>query len=201
MTIPRKLLVPLALALLPLASPAADLAAARRPPVKEPRYESGSPRYCLLVFGPKAATRVWLVIDGRTLYADRNGNGDLTEPGERKKALTWGGPEGTLFEFGNLTQLRGRKVHLTVQFQGRADRSDTVFISVAGKPYQSAGHDAAGALHFAARPQDAPVIHVGGPPRFIPAGDLVFRRGAEGQTLSVRLGSQGLGKGTFDLFD
>ena len=45
----------------------------------------------LLVFGPKAEHRSWLVVDGdgieadsgRVLYLDRNGNGDLTEPGDR----------------------------------------------------------------------------------------------------------------------
>jgi hypothetical protein len=52
------------------------------PPVKEPRYRN-EPRYALLVFGPKRATRVWMVLDGTTLYVDRNGNGDLTEPGKR----------------------------------------------------------------------------------------------------------------------
>jgi hypothetical protein len=35
------------------------------------------------VFGPEAKTRVWLVLDGDVLYVDRNGNGDLTEDGER----------------------------------------------------------------------------------------------------------------------
>ena len=34
-------------------------------------------------FGPNAEARVWVVIDGDVLYLDRNGNGDLTEPGER----------------------------------------------------------------------------------------------------------------------
>jgi RNA polymerase sigma factor (sigma-70 family) len=52
------------------------------PPVKEPRYRN-EPRYALLVFGPKRETRVWMVLDGTTLYVDRNGNGDLTEPGEQ----------------------------------------------------------------------------------------------------------------------
>ena len=49
---------------------------------KEPRYESKSPWYCLLLFGPEAKAKVWLVLDGDKLYVDRNGNGDLTEPGE-----------------------------------------------------------------------------------------------------------------------
>ena len=49
---------------------------------KEPKYVAASQEYCLLAFGPKAETRVWLVRDGDVLYVDRNGNRDLTEPGE-----------------------------------------------------------------------------------------------------------------------
>ena len=41
-----------------------------------------NPRYCLLLFGPQAKTRVWIVEAGEMLYVDRNANGDLTEPGE-----------------------------------------------------------------------------------------------------------------------
>jgi hypothetical protein len=52
------------------------------PPTKEPKYQN-EPRYALLVFGPKHEQRIWMVLDGTTLYVDRNGNGDLTEPGER----------------------------------------------------------------------------------------------------------------------
>lgn len=61
---------------------AADLSRVNRTIVREPAYRS-KPKYCLLVFGPKAKTRVWLVQDGDTLYVDRNGNGDLTEPGKK----------------------------------------------------------------------------------------------------------------------
>jgi hypothetical protein len=62
--------------------PAADLGAIDRTIAREPAYKSKTPKYCLLVFGPEAKTRVWLVLDGDTLYVDRNGNGDLTEKGE-----------------------------------------------------------------------------------------------------------------------
>jgi hypothetical protein len=51
--------------------------------VKEPAYQTKSPKYALLVFGPEARLRIWIVLDGETLYVDRNGNGDLTERGER----------------------------------------------------------------------------------------------------------------------
>jgi hypothetical protein len=72
-----------ALLLVPGLAGAADLTKIDRTLIKEPAYVSKQPRYCLLVFGPEATTRVWLVADGDYLYVDRNGNGDLTEPGER----------------------------------------------------------------------------------------------------------------------
>jgi hypothetical protein len=59
-------------------APATDLAKIDRSIAKEPAYKT-KPKYCLLVFGAEAKHRVWLVVDGDTLYVDRNGNGDLTE--------------------------------------------------------------------------------------------------------------------------
>lgn len=59
-----------------------DVSKIDRTVVKEPRYTTKSPWYCLLLLGPEAKTKVWLVLDGDKLYVDRNGNGDLTEPGE-----------------------------------------------------------------------------------------------------------------------
>jgi hypothetical protein len=75
-------------ALLPLllvmpASLADDLAKIDRTIRKEPAYRTNAPKYGLLVFGPGGKDRVWLVRDGDTLHVDRNGNGDLTEPGEK----------------------------------------------------------------------------------------------------------------------
>ena len=67
-----------------MASPAlggVDLTKIDRAITREPAYQSKSPRYCLVLFGPEALTRVWVVRDGNTLYVDRNGNGDLTEDG------------------------------------------------------------------------------------------------------------------------
>ena len=80
-----RLLPILSLFALSSAAAAADLAKIERKIVKEPVYRS-RPKYCLLVFGPQAKTRVWLVHDGDTLYVDRNGNGDLTEPDEEVAA-------------------------------------------------------------------------------------------------------------------
>jgi hypothetical protein len=60
-----------------------DLAKLDRSIAKEPSYGS-APHYALLVFGPEAAHRSWLVMDGdNLLFVDRNGNGDLTDPEDR----------------------------------------------------------------------------------------------------------------------
>ncbi|HEY8747850.1 MAG TPA: hypothetical protein VIM11_07740 [Tepidisphaeraceae bacterium] len=72
-----------------LPSGAADLTKIDRSLVKEPKYNT-EPYYALLVFGPNAEKRVWLVVDGDVLYVDRNSNGDLTEANERV-ALDIGG--------------------------------------------------------------------------------------------------------------
>src|SRR4029077_17075723 len=60
-----------------------DLSKIDRRIAKEPVYQTKTPKYCLLVFGPEAKHRIWLVLDGDTLYVDRNGNGDLTEKSEK----------------------------------------------------------------------------------------------------------------------
>src|SRR5262249_28937231 len=83
------------LALPPIAA-ATDLKKVDRSIVKEPAYVTKQPRYCLLVFGPQATTRVWLVADGDFLYVDRNGNGDLTDPGERVRFSGLREGQGTL---------------------------------------------------------------------------------------------------------
>jgi hypothetical protein len=74
---------------------------------KEPAYESKAPQYGLLRFGLGGKNSVWLVRDGANLYVDRNGNGDLTEPGEKVAAKVGAGAdpeaEGYAFEVGDVS--------------------------------------------------------------------------------------------------
>ncbi|MCI0642813.1 MAG: hypothetical protein L0Y72_17845 [Gemmataceae bacterium] len=52
---------------------AGDLSKIERTIGKEPAYQS-KPKYCLVVFGPEAKSRVWLVLDGETLFAGDGGD-------------------------------------------------------------------------------------------------------------------------------
>ena len=46
---------------------AVDLSKIERTIRKEPAYQSKKPKYCLLVFGPEAKSRAWVVLDGDAL--------------------------------------------------------------------------------------------------------------------------------------
>ena len=114
----------LAVLLVASAAVAADPPKFDRAVGKEPKY-AGQPVYALLTFGPDAAHRVWLVRDGDTLYVDKNGNGDLTDPGEAvaktKPRKGREDDEGKTFEIGDITL--GGKTHkgLTVYATPLAD--------------------------------------------------------------------------------
>ena len=127
---------------------AADLIKIDRTIAKEPVYQN-KPKYCLLVFGSDAKTHVWLVIDGDVLYVDRNGNGDLTEKGERMAILA---PEGEITE-----PDRGTK-HTALRVTPQKDGGIMVSLMAEGKYRQRSGP-----VTFAGRPQEAPIIHFDGP--------------------------------------
>ncbi|HQR06802.1 MAG TPA: hypothetical protein PLN21_08275 [Gemmatales bacterium] len=65
--------------------PASSLDKLPRTIKKQPNY-LGKPGYLLLVFGDDLKQCRWLVVDGKTAYFDRNGNGDLTDPEDRIEA-------------------------------------------------------------------------------------------------------------------
>jgi len=126
---------------------ALDLSKIERTIRKEPAYKS-KPKYCLLVFGPEAKTRIWLVMDGDVLYVDKNGNGDLTEEGERITAK-----EG-LFEAGDIidvdgktkySQLKVRKLDGEMTVETRGQFGEYTFLD-----------------EWADSPQDAPLRHFDG---------------------------------------
>ncbi|MFO0926367.1 MAG: hypothetical protein U0736_04920 [Gemmataceae bacterium] len=203
----RRLMLALMMAGWATAAPAADLAQINRTIGKEPAYR-GKPRYCLLVLGAKADTRVWLVLDGQTLYVDRNGNGDLTDPGERLAVKT-PNQDPAAFEETEITAGAGGPVkfrfHLYGWFalrDGKEDPKRELEASIGvtlpdGRRFGAWGDERAG-LIFAPRPQDAPVVHLGGP---LVMGFEVrhpLEKKSNGRfELSVGVGTRGLGAGSF----
>jgi len=208
---------------------AADLTKVERSIRKEPAYQSKTPRYCLLVFGPEAKTRVWLVLDGKTLYVDRNGNGDLTDDGEKVIAkdgrFTFGEGGELIFGIGDIQDgprlhkklaLYVRKIDYlavrdadvkawlakTPQARGLSLQAEVELPGwkgdgIGGRVFQAVTLcDSRGFLTFADKPGDAPVIHFAGPWTIAVSEPNRLILGRE-QDLFLRVGTPGLGAGTF----
>ncbi len=192
-----------------------DLAKTDRSLRKEPTYKSKQPRYCLLVFGPEAKTRVWVVLDGDVLYLDRNGNGDLTDPSERITAeeVFRNHPERPDVEvmrrFERNWRHAGDEPILTcgpevqwfyvVQLVPRADWHDQDWVkSQQDKALQfsvttKTGHGQSAEFCYATSPQEAPVLHFDGPRLLALSGTLDQPRFRAGESceVAVELHTQG----------
>jgi hypothetical protein len=224
----RACILLLAVAALGVGSPAAtaaDLNKVERTITKEPVYQTKDPHYCLLVFGTEAKFRVWLVQDGDVLYVDRNGNGDLTESGERidKKRgeagsrrwegieLTDGPRKHTITHVTEMTMTED-SVGDSKEFarlKGKRDRAVNTWIGVRAERAADDDRplpkdinyiingDGTGYLAFADRPQDAPVVHLNGPWGF-GLQDIKQHLAVGQQTmLQLGVGTPGVGPGTF----
>ena len=176
----------LGISFLATAAGAGDLTKVDRTIAKEPAYQN-LPKYCLLVFGPKASLRVWLVQDGNTLYIDRNGNGDLTQPG--KKA----GWTGSRCAAGNIIDADGKPLHTGVVLR-KYSSGMTLSLRYEGNQAYIVGDPDTEALEFGRHPSEAPVVHLGGPP----AIELIYY-GLDMRSLAlhVRVGTPGLKPGSF----
>jgi hypothetical protein len=200
---------------------AVDLTQIDRSLRKEPVYRSRAPQYCLLAFGPQAKTRVWVVLDGDDLYLDRNGNGDLTDPGERVAPKYAHHrpefrPEAEFLRNFSLNRLKkspqksdgpilscGPEVLWFEVFQlvPREDYPDPEEVKFWQKtPFHVSlllgtglGQQSA-YVRFADRPQEAPILYFDGPMQLKvddKFGPLAFRRG-ETSELYVQLVTPGL---------
>lgn len=197
--------VPLLICLTPCAAYAADLTKIDRRLVKEPAYQSKEPRYCLLVLGPEARQRVWLVHDQDALFVDLNGNGDLTEPGEKFKAEN-SNENSASFRVSILGDGDQAKHVLQVDlfkasmFGQEKQGPFVVYLTLAWTGNRSFGAwgDETGLLFFAARPQDAPIIHLDGPLQMGFECHLpLIKKAKDTYELNVGVGTRGLGKRSF----
>jgi hypothetical protein len=175
---------------------AADLTNIDRTIAKEPAYKS-KPKYCLLVFGSEAKTRVWLIRDGDVLYVDRNGNGDLMEKGERFEGAKY--PGGIKWTIGDIVEADGRTRHTDLRVRMKLvsgsywQGSFGFHLRTADGIHQEVGNEF-GPLRFSDRAQDAPVVHFAGPLTFFlrtPRNRIL----QEGGFIAV-IGTAGLGEGT-----
>jgi hypothetical protein len=142
---------------------------------KEPTYRL-KPQYCLLVCGPDAKTRVWVVLDGDILYVDRNGDGDLTEEGKRvvgknnysSGSLTADGvPRHLVFDDIELTGADGRAEHrLSALADLENQRRWTISVWMGGFDKRIRWQRPDVDVALAARPQDARIVHFAGPLTF-----------------------------------
>jgi hypothetical protein len=176
-----------------------DLTKIDRSIAKEPKYESDSPEYCLLVFGARAETRVWLVMDATNLHVDRNGNGDLTEAGELA-AVQAGTSLPRWHRVGEITGRDG-KVYRDLRV-GKFSDGYRMIVEIGEEGRQYVAPLQAEKPKFAARAKDAPIIHFDGPPsivqyaekRVIPRDEKTNSRA---RALRIMVGTPGLGAGTF----
>jgi hypothetical protein len=196
-----------------LSGPAVDLTQIKRTVDKEPSYQN-KPRYCLLVLGLRAETRIWLVVDGNDLYVDRNADGDLTDEGEKVTATK---PSAELLEFeaGEIVEADGKTKHarlvVTQYFQRRFGHLvEGLFVSDVRGNFGQGTHSEKG-MQFAESLEDAPIVHIGGP--FTMTVDSVVAETKRGTRLlefpfelqpgeqvadiHVLVGTPGLGQGTF----
>jgi hypothetical protein len=183
-------------------------------------------KYCLLVFGPNAKTRIWLVLDGDVLYVDRNGNGDLTEPDERFTAKSTPGnarptyPFAEIREYPVLDQIPtdgGRKytrfhvTHTTIKKDftpvGRDDRElksrfdkDSTLTRAGVTLYLDDKVRVQAVTEWTDRPSTAPVCHFGGPLSMAPLHCQELLLGEEATELQFCLGYRGLGRWVDDAF-
>jgi hypothetical protein len=204
---------------------AADLTKIERKLAKEPGYHS-KPKYCLVVFGPEAKTKVWLVLDGKVLYVDRNGSGDLTEKGERFTARAERGHDRPDYPFAEFRQFptidrisaagkrkytRFEVTHTTIktdfepgsrdhrELKSRFEKDPT--LTRAGVTvYLDDRVRMQAVAEWADRPEDAPVVHIDGPLTMAPLARQELRRGKEPAELQFCLGCRGLGKADQDAF-
>ena len=187
--------------ILPTATHAIDLTTIDRSIKKEPSYQT-QPRYCLLVLGKEARTRVWLVVDGHQLYIDRNGNGDLTERGERIRRIGYG----PSFKVDRIREAARATVHKDLRLSVFDKDQFYCSIELANGGRQSAGYNNGGYgrnPRLATRPQDAPIIHFA-PITFANRTSIFLPRdpGCKSfRTMRVDIGNSGLGRWTTTRID
>jgi len=189
---------------------ATDLTKIERKIAREPKYQCAKPLYGLLVFGPKAETSAWFVLDKSqsnsstydVVYFDRDGRGDLTLPAH--KFASGKEENGRLkFEIGNFTDRGTGDKHSELSISIDKDPSPNVMVHLTwkgGKVKMAGGYpeDPGDYMKLAFKADEAPILWF--------YGDGLFRfQRWYGDTLTIGakndfkvfLGQQGVGRSSF----
>lgn len=174
------------------AASAEDLSQLDRSIAKLPEFRAPAQKYCLLVFGQRADTRVWVVRDGDRLYIDANANGDLTEPGERHDEFAGS------FSGETIVECDGTR-HEALSISD-FETSSRVSVRSSDGLVQMAFRDARGKLKFSTTPADAPIVHFNGPVTMDQFWHQQPLSSTEARRVSIVVGTPGVGDGTFATF-
>src|SRR5262249_51630932 len=142
-------------------------------------------------------SKVWVVLDGNTLYVDRNGNGDLTEDGERLDPIEANAPS-PAFLVGGLTV--GGAKHTDFFFGTVRMNTGSVFarfgLRLDGKTLQIAGPTDS---RMAESPKESRVVHFGSPV-VTAQPSFTMQSTADANVpfdYRVQVGTPGIGSGSF----
>ena len=181
---------------------------------KQPKYVAERPLYGLVVFGPKMKSRIWMVLDKSIpsqtqydiVYADLNGNNDLTDEGEQIKTEV--GKDGdSRFKMPNFTDPSTGATHTEFSLRCAAGDDAYQMVSVQWRGQQKFGGgytdnpEKETYSQFASSPENAPILWLNGD------GPFTFQRWYTeslqiGQASDVKLfiGVPGVGQSTFCAF-
>lgn len=180
---------------------------------EEPEYVAQRPLYGLVVVGREQRLRIWMVLDKSdadaegydVLYADLNGNGNLTDENER---LTVDKPESgrTTFQLPDVVDPNTGSLHTRFHLKLSRGNPGTQMISVLWRGERKMGggypeEPEHGYMRFAETPEDAPVVYFNGdgPFQFQRWYGGKFRIG-DGGDFKVFLGQVGAGSSSFCAF-
>jgi hypothetical protein len=139
--------------------------------------------------------RVWLVLDGDVLYVDRNGNGDLTEKGERNTAIKY--PDGIEWDIGNIRDGADETIYKSLRVRHEKG-TWSISVSVPVRGIQVSRTDLNGNLAFADDRASACIVHFGGALELSLEHKPWWHDGKRELLSCIAIvGTPGLGPGTF----
>jgi hypothetical protein len=196
-----------------------DYAKVERRIVREPRYVA-QPKYALFILDAAGKFRVWAVLDKSkadlpyydVLYFDKNGNGDLTEPGERFTGTFDPQGKNLYIHVGTVAVLGTKLVHTDVKFitvEAHGYKGTWFSMKWDGGTEVSGGYTPFGyaeMTQYAHSPQEAPILR---PTPLGPLDFAVFERtvtlaigkASKSMDVQVGLGSAGSGPDTLCVVD